>query len=281
MGFAWLIFVAFPEFRRIGVQVTLSGQRVVMCVRRHEVVSAQLLISLSGIRSATLDDCAALAADLDVRRVPASLLVVPRAPGGSVVVRWIRERRASGDAVLAHGYDHTADPLGAWGRNTVARLGRRAEFADLPAHEASLRLHAANILLERLDLRTDAFVPPRWLASPGTLQALRYRGYRICADVTTVHELRAKQVNRGRVLGFGLFGMAPGERAEPWRCRAMVLGAARMARRGGLVRIAVDAADLARSGRRSALLDAMDIALHHRARPGTYLTVTAAQQLAA
>ncbi|HEU0128312.1 MAG TPA: DUF2334 domain-containing protein, partial [Pseudonocardiaceae bacterium] len=72
-----------------------------------------------------------------------------------------------------HGYDHTVDPLGAWGTNTVARLGRRAEFADLPAHEAGLRLHAANMLLERLELRTDAFAPPRWLASPGTVQALR------------------------------------------------------------------------------------------------------------
>lgn len=238
-------------------------------------MSARLLVSLSGIRPATLDDCAALSADLDARGVPASLLVVPRAPGGSAAVRWVRDRRDQGDDVLMHGYDHTADPLGSWGSYTVARVGRRAEFATLPAHEAVLRLHAATILLERLDLRTDAFVPPRWLASPGTLRALRRRGYRLCADVTAVRELGSNQVYRGRVLGFGGLGfgglgVAQGARAEPWWCRAMVLGTARAARRGGLVRIAVDATDLARSGRRSALLDAVDVALHHRARPSTY-----------
>ena len=130
---------------------------------------SQLLVSLSGIRSATLEDCAALIADLDARGVPASLLVVPRSPGGEATVSWLRERRERGDAVLMHGYDHTADPLGPWGSYTVARVGRRAEFAALPAHEAGLRLHAANILLERRGLRTDAFVPPRWLVSTGTL----------------------------------------------------------------------------------------------------------------
>jgi predicted deacetylase len=82
-----------------------------------------------------------------------------------------------------------------------------------------------------------------------------------------VHDLRAGVAHRGRVLGFG--GM-PTQHAEPWWCRAMVLGAARAARRGGLVRLAVDATDLTRPGRRAALLDAVDIALHHGALPGTY-----------
>lgn len=236
----------------------------------------QLLVSLSGIHSTTLDDCVALTAELDARRVPVSLLVVPKNPGGGAAVRWLRHRRGQGDAVLMHGFDHTADPIGSWGTYTVASLRRRAEFAALPAHEAGLRLHAANILLERLDLHTDGFVPPRWLASPGTLRALEQRGYRVCADATAVHELRLSQVHRGRVLG-----LAPGERADPLRCRAMVLGAARTARRGGLVRIAVDAADLARGGRRSALLDAVDIALHHSARPGTYLRLSERQAVAA
>jgi uncharacterized protein len=227
-------------------------------------------VSLSGIRSATLDDCAELTAELDARGVPASLLLVPRRPGGSAALRWIRERGKQGDAVLLHGYDHTVDPIGCWGSHTVARLGRRAEFADLPAHEAGLRLKAAHIVLERLDLRADGFVPPRWLASAGTLRALRQHGYRICADATAVHDLASDRVYRGRLLGFGVRGLAPGERAEPWWCRAMVLGAARTARRGGLVRIAVDATDLTRSARRSTLLDVVDIALHHHARPRTY-----------
>jgi uncharacterized protein len=238
-----------------------------------------LLVSLSGIRSATLDDCAVLRGELDSRGVPVSLLVVPRRPGGSAALNWIRERGNLGDAVLLHGYDHTVDPIGCWGSHTVARLGRRAEFATLPAHEAGLRLRAARILLERLGLGTDVFVPPRWLASAGTLRALQQHGYRVCADATAVHDLCAHQAYRARVLGFGARGvgmleLAPGECTELWWCRVLVLGAARTARRGGLVRIAVDATDLARSARRSALRDAVDAALHYGASPSTYSTIT-------
>jgi hypothetical protein len=48
------------------------------------------------------------------------------------------------------------------------------------------------------------------------------------------------------------------------------MSAARIARRGGLVRLAVGTADLARSGPRQALLDAVDIALHHGVQAFTY-----------
>jgi hypothetical protein len=47
------------------------------------------------------------------------------------------------------------------------------------------------------------------------------------------------------------------------------------------VRLAVDASDLSRSGRRAALLDAVDIALHHGAQPGTYAALPAGLPLAA
>jgi uncharacterized protein len=243
-------------------------------------VAAVLLVSLSGIRTGTLDACATLIADLDARRVPVSLLVVPRDPGGRAALRWLRQRRDRGDALLMHGYDHTADPLGPWGTYTVASLRRRAEFATLPAHEAGLRLHAASLLLERFDLRTDAFAPPRGLASPGTLQALRQRGYRVCAEAAAVRDLRSGQVHRGRELGFGMLGLAPGERTTPLWCRAIARGVARAVRQGALVRIAADARDLASSGRRAALLAAVDLALHHRAHPGTYRTLTERQELA-
>ncbi|MQA16334.1 MAG: DUF2334 domain-containing protein [Pseudonocardiaceae bacterium] len=235
---------------------------------------ARLIVSLSGVRPTLFDAATTVAAELDDRNVPLSLLVVPRAPGP---VEWLRQRRGAGDAVLLHGYDHTADPIGSWGSLTVTRIGRRAEFAALPAHEAGLRLFAGATLLERLGLATDAFAPPRWLASPGTLHALHRGGFARCADATAVRELHSGLVHRSRILGFGGLG----ERAEPWWCRAMVLGAARTARRGGLVRIAIDAGDLLRPGRRAALLDAVDLALHLGARPQTYTTVAAEAPLAA
>jgi uncharacterized protein len=224
-------------------------------------VSARMLVSLSGINDHTLDRAAALSDELAGRGVPLSLLLAPRFGGADQprpVLSWIRGRRAAGDALLQHGYDHAIEPRAIAGR-------RRAEFAALPAHEAGLRLTAANAAMERLRLEADGFVPPRWLASPGTLVALRRTGFALCADLVSVRDLYTGTVHRGRVLGFGF-----GERTEPWWCFALVMGAARTARRGGLVRLAVDTADLARSGPRQALLDAVDIALHHGARAITY-----------
>jgi uncharacterized protein len=218
-------------------------------------------MSLSGINAGTLDRADGLCAELADRGVRLSLLVAPRVAGGdqpSPVRDWIRERRAAGAALLQHGYDHATEPRAIVGR-------RRAEFAALPAHEAALRLIAAGAAMERVDLAPDGFVPPRWLASPGTLVALRRAGFALCADLVRVRDLRAGTVHRGRILGFGC-----GERTEPWWCFALVLGAARAARRGGLVRLAVDTADLVRPGPRQALVDAVDIALHHGARAVTY-----------
>lgn len=220
-------------------------------------MAARLVVSLSGIGTRTLDRCAELSAQLSKRGVPLSLLFAPRVSGSA---DWVRERQAAGDALLLHGFDHAAEPRG---RSVV--LGRRAEFAALPAHEAGLRLAAALLELGRTGLVTDCFAPPRWLVSHGTLNALRRKGFALCADLGAVRDLRLGTVHRGRVQGFG-----HGELAEPWWCYVFVLGAARTARRGGLVRLAVDASDLARSGPRQAVLDAVDIALHHGAVAVTY-----------
>jgi len=226
-------------------------------------VSSRLVVSLSGINARTLAQATGLAAELDSRGVPLSLLVAPRVDrpsADSPALRWVRSRAAGGDAVVLHGLDHDLDPCR---RPRVIR--RQAEFAALPAHEANLRLVAARALLERLDLRTDYFAPPRWLASNGTLIALRRHGFRLCADVTAVRDLHNGMVIPGRV-----HGLARTERGEQWLCWALVLGVARAARRGSLVRVAVDAGDLHRPGPRQAVLDAVDIALHHGAEPLTY-----------
>jgi uncharacterized protein len=222
-------------------------------------VTAQLIVSLSGLNRWTLDSGADLSAELAARGVPLTVLFAPRVGGTDqpgAVVSWARDRRDAGDALLLHGIDQA----------TTTRGGRRrAEFAALPAHEAGLRLTAATAVMDRLGLDTSGFAPPRWLASNGTLTALRRKGFKLCADLVGVRDLRFGQTVRGRVHGFGF-----GARTEPWWCYALVMGAARTARRGGLVRLAVDTADLTRPGPRKALLDAVDIALHHGADPVTY-----------
>lgn len=235
-----------------------------------------LLVSLSGVQRGELERCADFAAELDRRSVPLSLLVTPRPDAAeptpdSPALRWVRERIAGNDAVALHGFDHGRDadkgllPRLASSATRQGSLLRGAEFAALPAHEAGLRLTAALAVLDRLRLRVDTFIPPRWIASPGTLTALRRHGFEVCAEIAAVRELRTGLVHRARVYGFG-----PGERAEPWWCRALVLGAGRAARRGRMVRLAVDAADLQRPGPRQAMLDAVDLALHYGARPATY-----------
>jgi predicted deacetylase len=219
----------------------------------------QLIVSVSGISDRTAGDVDKFCAQLDGRHVPMSFLVAPRLAGGyrlhadAATAEWLRGRRDRGDAILLHGYDQ------------AATRKRRPEFAALPAHEANLRLMAADRVLEHAGLRTRLFAAPGWLTSPGTVAALPRNGFRLLAGLDGVTDL-ARQINvRARVLGIG-----GGFIAEPWWCRTLVLSAERAARRGGIVRLAITAKQLQRSGPRQAILDAIDLALMHSATPTVY-----------
>lgn len=207
-------------------------------------------MSLGGITARTLDRCAELAAALDERGAPLSLLVAPGAEHGGAVSGWVRERAALGDALLLHGYDRRV----------------RGEFADLPAHEARLRLTAATAALERTGLRTSAFAAPGRRVSDGTLEALRQHGFVAYCDSSTLRDLRGGRLRKARRYGFGGRGAA----GETARCFALVLTATRVASRGELLRIGIHARDLDRPSRRAALLDAVYAALGHAAVATTY-----------
>ncbi|MBW0117724.1 DUF2334 domain-containing protein [Pseudonocardia sp. KRD-169] len=228
----------------------------------HDVV-ARLIVSLSGLTDDSLPRGAEFAAALDARGVALSQLYRPGAyagPAASPLVDWLRGRRDLGDAIVLHGFDHSAGPT---------RVGRRAEFAALPQHEAGLRLRAARRTLGAVDLRTDLFVPPRWIASAGTVDALREQGFTMYADENGVHRLDGPGSVRTRVLGFRTAGEGRGA-AEPWRCRLLVAEVARIVRRGGVVRINVRAKDLKRPARVGAALTAIEEALSCGATPVTY-----------
>ncbi|NIH77853.1 DUF2334 domain-containing protein [Amycolatopsis viridis] len=233
-------------------------------------MDARLLVSLSGIGPRTLHRCAELAAELDRRTVPLSLLVAPGTGRSPAVTAWVRDRAGRGDGLLLHGYDHRIPPS-----HRVVTLHRKAEFAGLPAHEARLRMIAAKAALEELGLAADGFAPPRWLASPGTLAAAAEH-FALCADLAAVHDLRTRTVHRSRVHSFA----AHHHRTETVRAFALVLASARAARRGGLVRLGIDAADLARPGLRHAFLDAVDVALENRAFGTTYRSLTSSPRAA-
>ena len=218
-----------------------------------------MIVSVSGICERTLDDVAEFCEKMDNRSVPVSLLVAPRLKGGyrldqdPVTVEWLAGRRGAGDAILLNGYDDAATKK------------RRGEFATLPAHEANLRLMAADRVLEHLGLRTRLFAAPRWTASPGTVTALPRNGFRLIADLQEITDLVRQTTVRARVLGIG-----EGFLSEPWWCRMLVLSAERVARRDGVVRVAVAASHLRKPGPLQAMLDAVDIARLQGCEPTLY-----------
>jgi len=222
-------------------------------------MAGQLIVSVSGIDHRTLDDVVALREDLAVRSVPMSLFVAPRLKGDyrldadAPTVAWLTERRAGGDAIVLHGYDEAATKL------------RRSEFAVLQAHEANLRLMAADRIMDHLGLRTRLFAAPGWSTSPGVVTVLPRNGFRMLAGLTGMTDLVRQTAVRARVLGIGA-----GFVAEPWWCRTLVLSADRTARRGGVVRLAVSARQLRKPGPRQAVFDAVDLALMHGCVPTVY-----------
>ncbi|MDT5162865.1 MAG: uncharacterized protein QOD59_850 [Mycobacterium sp.] len=222
-------------------------------------MAGQLIVSVSGVSDRTLTEVDAFCELLDARGVPASFLVAPRIKGGyrldsdAPTVEWLADRRERGDAIVLHGFDEAATKK------------RRGEFATLPAHEANLRLMAADRVLEHLGLRTRLFAAPGWTVSQGTVTALPRNGFRLLAGLNGITDLVRQTMVRARVLGIG-----EGFLSEPWWCRTLVLSAERTARRDGIVRVAVHARHLRRPGPRQAMLDAVDLALMHRCVPAVY-----------
>jgi hypothetical protein len=222
-------------------------------------VSGKLIVSVSGIGERTLGDVEAFCAQMDARKVPVSLLVAPRLSGDYRLdrdphtVEWLAARRAGGDAIVLHGYDDAATKK------------RRGEFAMLRAHEANLRLTAADRVLEHLGLRTRLFAAPGWVVSPGVVKTLPRNGFRLLADLHGVTDLVRHTTVRTRVLGIG-----EGFLTEPWWCRMVVLSADRISRRGGIVRIAIAGRQLRKPGPLQAVLDAVDLASMHGCTPTVY-----------
>lgn len=221
-------------------------------------MAGQIIVSISGISDRTLADVDAFCEQLDRRAVPTSFLVAPRLKGyrldhDATTVAWLLTRRSLGDAILLHGFDE------------AAVKNRRGEFAVLPAHEANLRLTAADRVMEHVGLRTRLFAAPRWTVSQGTLTALPRNDFRLFAGLSGITDLVRQTTVRSRVLGVG-----EGFLTEPWWCRTLLLSADRTARRGGIVRVALHARHLRRPGTRQAMLDVVDLALLHGSVPGVY-----------
>ncbi len=154
----------------------------------------------------------------------------------------IEKRRARGDEIALHGYAHvdeSAPPRSPseWFRRRVL-TDAEGEFSALDRDAAAQRIAAGRDMLARIGWNVDGFVPPAWLASRGTREALAASDLLYTTTHTALIDLR-----RGMALD------APSITASPrsaWR-RAMSkrwLRAARWATRtSAIVRAGLHPAD--------------------------------------
>lgn len=156
--------------------------------------SPAMCVVLHDVAPQTWPHYASFVASIDqLGAVPLTLLVVPdfhrqgaldRHP---MFCRVIDERLARGDEVVLHGYHH--DDPGPTGPNPANWLMRRiytheGEFYALGASEATARIERGLALFDRLSWPTRGFVPPAWLMSEGTRQALRQFDFTYTSDLS-------------------------------------------------------------------------------------------------
>ena len=152
-------------------------------------MTLRLCIALHDVAPATWPQCARLLDLADsLGAPPLTLLVVPdwhgrgRIDASPEFLRAIDARRARGDEAALHGYFHRDDAPAprspaAWLRRRVLTAGE-GEFAELDATQAWTRIRAGLGLLRAQGWTVDGFVPPAWLAGPGTREALCGAGLR-------------------------------------------------------------------------------------------------------
>ncbi|WP_342318378.1 DUF2334 domain-containing protein [Corynebacterium mayonis] len=217
-----------------------------------------VLVSLSSIFDATVDDVATVVADLERENIPVSLLVAPhidkkwRLAKDDTTRGWLDEQRAAGRALILNGFDQPAQ-------------GRRAEFATLGAHEARLRLKGATRQMSSLGYEFDIFAPPRWQLSEGTLAVVEDFGFKMVASTRGLHLVETGGFFRCRNLSVG-----EGFGAAKWWRRNVIRAASRGAAKGNTIRLSVSGRELDEKKVRRDFIAAAVGAAEHGAVPADY-----------
>ncbi len=195
-------------------------------------MQGHLLVSISSIFDETRPAVAELTAALAAAGIPVSLLVAPHIDGNWHLSRdrgtrdWLLAEQESGRLIILNGFDQPVQ-------------GRRAEFANLNAHEARLRLSGATRQMAQLGFTTDIFAPPRWRLSSGALAVLPEFGFRLAASTRGVHHLPDGGFHQSRNLSVG-----EGFGAAKWWRRNIIRAAERGAARGNSIRLSVSGRNL-------------------------------------
>jgi predicted deacetylase len=139
-----------------------------------------IAVALHGIEPATYERCAVIRdwlTDHGVDRV--TLLVIPARdlhPVGErspEMVRWLCERRAAGDSIAQHGFQHVC-LRGSGGSRGM--LGHRpGEFSGLDGQETRRTVHAGWRVMKLAGIEPDGFVAPSYAYTDALREALRPR----------------------------------------------------------------------------------------------------------
>jgi predicted deacetylase len=238
-----------------------------------------LIVSVHDVAPATAAETRGWLADLAGLGVPAVLLVVPgpwRGPGPAEEPGFGAEllRAAdSGHELALHGWSHAAQPGGDRSRRWSGQVAARGagEFWTLDAPQARARIDLGLGALRAVGIEPQGFVPPGYLASPGTKAALAASGLRYWTSHFAVHDLRADA--RHTVVALS-HRPAMGARGRPFGERSGDYLIARspqwFTRRGRPLRLALHPDDLHRAGLRDTTLRAIEHALALGARAMTY-----------
>ncbi|WP_433525540.1 DUF2334 domain-containing protein [Nocardia pseudovaccinii] len=166
---------------------------------------ARLVVSVHDVAPASERETARWCADADAFGIPVSILVIPGPWRGASLAdapdygKFLRERRAHGDEIMLHGWEHRAPKEGSFARRAVARMVARgaAEFAALDVAAADARLRQAITVMNEMGLTTTGFTPPGWLSSPAGQYPARKRTHRQYAHAA---RLRGRRLPYGAML---------------------------------------------------------------------------------
>ncbi|SDL92064.1 hypothetical protein SAMN04488535_1250 [Corynebacterium mycetoides] len=221
-------------------------------------MSGHVLVSVSSIFDATLDNVDRLVADLDSAGIPVSLLVAPHIDKKWHLAKdkktrtWLLDQREADRALILNGFDQPAQ-------------GRRAEFATLGAHEARLRLMGATRQMESLGFAFNIFAPPRWQLSDGTLEVLPDFGFLLVASSTGLHQTDTGMFYQCRNLSVG-----EGFGAAKWWRRNIIRAAQRGAAKGNIIRLSVSGRELGEKKVRRDFMAAAEAAVAEGSQPADY-----------
>ncbi len=163
-------------------------------------------IALHDVAPATWPQCARLIAMLDgIGARPVTLLVVPDFHGrgnienDAAFIAAIERRIRRGDEIALHGYTHRDDaphPKNPWQwfRRRVMTASE-GEFSALDRNEALQRIQRGLHVMSRLQWNVHGFVPPAWLASQGTRDALAETQLRYTSTHTALIDLRGRSIS--------------------------------------------------------------------------------------